>query len=83
MSTLERTISMMEELPEADLVQIQDLIRKLFQQHECDNAVGRAFKPMSKQDFLEDIEIAEKEIADEKYRKADEVFDELERRYGF
>lgn len=83
MNTLQKTISMIEKLPEADLIQIQDLIRKLFQQHEYDNAVGRAFKPMSKKDFLEDIETAEKEIAEGKYRKAEEVLDGLEQKYGF
>ena len=45
MTTLENTISMMEKLPEADLVEIQDLIKKLFKQHEyetADKAVGKA-----------------------------------------
>lgn len=86
MSTLEKTISMMEALPEADLLKVQNLIHKLFQQREygmTDDAVGKILKPMSRNDFLSDVEAAEKEIDNGIYRKADEVFDGLERRYGF
>lgn len=86
MSTLEKTISMMKTLPEDDLIKIQDLIRKLFQQREheaVDDAVGQILEPMSRKDFLTDIVAAEKEIADGGYRDAKEVFDGLEQRYGF
>ena len=86
MSTLEKTISMIETLPEADLLKIQDLIQKFFQQREnesTDDAVGRILKPMSKTDFLRDIETAENEITGNMYRKAEEVFDGLEQKYGF
>ena len=77
MSTLEKTISMMENLPEPDLLLVQDLIKQLFQQHEyetVDYAVGTVLKPMSKDDFLKDIETAEQEIASGQYRTAEEVF---------
>ena len=86
MSTMERTISMMEKLPEADLLKIHDLIRELFLQHvyeAADNAVGKAFKLMSKEDFMEDIEAAEKDIEGGRCKRVEEVFDGLERRYGF
>lgn len=86
MSTLEKTISMMEILPEADLLKIQDLIYKLFQQRECemtDDAVGKILKPLSREDFLCDVEVAEKEIDNGEYRGAQEVFNGLEQRYGF
>lgn len=84
MSTLETTISMMEKLPEPDLLLVQDLIKQLFQQYEyetVDYAVGSVLKPMSKDDFLKDIETAEQEIANGQYRTAEEVFGELEQRY--
>lgn len=47
----------------------------------ADDAVGRMLKPMSKKNFLRDVETAEKEIAGGMYRKADEVFDGLEQRF--
>ncbi|NDO49038.1 hypothetical protein FMM75_06230 [Lachnospiraceae bacterium MD335] len=86
MSTLEKTISMIENLPEADLLKIQDFIKKFFGQHECETAdktVGSTLNLMSKEDFLQDIKTAEKEIADGCYKGAQKVFDELEQRYGF
>ena len=83
MSILENTISMMEALPEADLIKIQNFITKLFHNRECDTAAGRLLKPMSRKDFLNDVEAAEKEIADGKFKKAEKVFDGLEQRYGF
>lgn len=85
MSTFENTVSMMKALPEADLLEIQSFTRKIFQLREseaADKAVGTFLKPMSREDFMQDIAIAEQEIADGKYRPADEVFNELERRYG-
>ena len=86
MSTLENTISMMKTLPDADLIKIQDFIRKLFlqQEHEAiDTAVSKILKPMSKDDFINDVKTAEKEIANGKCKNAEEVFDGLEQRYGF
>lgn len=85
MTTLEHTISMMKALPETDLAEIQNLTRKLFQRHECetaDKAVSKFLKPMSRADFMNDIETAEQEIVNEKYRPAEEVWNELERKYG-
>ncbi len=86
MSTLENTISMMKTLPEADLVKIQDFAKKLSKRHEleaADEAVGHSLKPMSAEDFMRDIEAAEKQYAAGKYSSAEEVFNGLEQRYGF
>ncbi len=86
MSTLENTISMMEALPESDLLKIQDLIKKLFQQREhetVDDAVGQTLKPLSRDELLNNVAKAEEEIRNNKCRSAKEVFDGLERRYGF
>lgn len=86
MTTLENTISMMEKLPETDLIKIQDLIKKLFWQHESestDNTVGTALRRMSKKDFLQDAITAENDITNGRYKNADEVFDGLEQKYGF
>lgn len=57
---------------------------KFFQRREAeavDEAVGKSLKLMSREDIIKNIEIAEQEIADGKYRSADEVFNELEHRY--
>lgn len=86
MSTLEKTISMMKTLPEADLIKVQDLIRMIFQQQNRsveDEMVGKTLKPMSRSDFLRDAKIAEQDIANGSCKSANEVLDGLEQRYGF
>ncbi len=86
MSTLERTISMMETLPETDLLKIQDFIQNHFHQRECemtDDVIGKLLQPMAMKDFPDDIETAEAEICSGRCRNAEEVFDGLEKRYNF
>lgn len=83
MSTLENTIFMMKTLPEADLLKIQDLAKKLSRHHEldaADEAVGRFLKPMSADDIVKDIEAADKQYAAGEYSSAEEVFHGLEQR---
>lgn len=86
MTTLESTISMMEKLPESDLIKIQDLIKNLFHQHESesiDTAVGRSQKRMSRDNFMKDALAAENDIMAGRCKSTNEVFDGLEQRYGF
>lgn len=85
MSTLENTISMLEVLPEADLIEIQKITKKFFKRHECemaDHVVGEFLKPMSEKDFLKDIEVAEKQFAAGEYQEMKEAIDEICREYG-
>lgn len=83
MTTLENTISMMKSLPETDLLEIQKLIVKLFQRRnektdtEADVAVGRFLKPMTEDDFLRDIAIAEKQFSNGEYQEMGEAIDEI------
>lgn len=82
MTTLESTISILEGLSETDLLKIQALAKKLFQRNEDkteDEAVGRFLKPMSREDFMRDIENAEKEFARGEYQEIGEAFDEIYR----
>lgn len=41
MSTLQNTISMMETLPETDLIKIQKFTKKLSQRHELEAALSK------------------------------------------
>lgn len=80
MSTLQNTISMMKTLPEADLIKIQEFTKKLSRRHELgatDEAVGRFLKPMSPEDFMRDIETAEKQFATGEYQEMGEAIDEI------
>ncbi len=85
MNTLENTVSMMKALPETDLVKIQDFIRKLSRHHElevADEAVGKFLKPMSLEDFMRDIEAADKQFAAREYQELEEAVDEICRELG-
>ena len=86
MSTLQNTISMIEALPEADLLKIQDLTKKLITRHELeatDEAVGKFLPPKSREDIYRDLERSRKQIEMGQCRSAEEVFNGLEQRYGF
>lgn len=90
MSTLENTVSMMKTLPEADLLKIQKLTLELFQgrrgsqmtDEEADEAVGRYLKPMSREDIMKNIEIAEAQLASGEYQNAEEFLAGLRKEYG-
>lgn len=85
MSTLQNTISMMETLPEADLIKIQDFTKKLSKRHElesADEAVGRFLPPKSREDIYRDLEISRQQAAEGKYQEAGEFLAELREEYG-
>ncbi len=84
MSTLERTVSMMKVLPETDLVKIMHLTEKLFKLRECElnDKVGNFLKPMTEDDFLRDIENAEKQFANGDYQEMGEAIDEICQQLG-
>ena len=86
MSTLQNTISMIEVLPEADLLKIQDFTKKLSKHREleaADEAVGKFLPPKSREDIYRDLEQSRKQIEMGQCCSAEEVFNGLEQRYGF
>ncbi len=78
MTVIEDTIAMMEVLPEADVVKIQNFTRKLLQ---AQSAVS-PFYPKRKEEIYQNLELSRKQVAEGKCRRAKEMFDELERKYG-
>lgn len=85
MSTLQNTTSMMQTLPEADLIKIQDFTKKLSKRHEleaADEAVAKFLPPKSPEDIYRDLEISRQQAAEGKYQEAGEFFAELRAEYG-
>lgn len=90
MNTLENTVSMMKTLPEADLLKIQEFTLELFKcrrenrmvDKTADEAVGRFLKPMSREDIMKNIEIAEAQFASGEYQNAGDFLAELRKEYG-
>ncbi len=85
MSTLQNTISMIETLPETDLIKIQNFTKRLSQRHEleaADEAVGRFLPPKSREDIYRDLEISRQQAAEGNYQEAGEFLAELRAEYG-
>lgn len=78
MSTLENTISMLEVLPETDLIKIQDYIRSLFEQRgaEC------PFPMLGEEDIIKIAETSERQIANGECKNAKGFLSELRQEYG-
>lgn len=85
MSTLQNTISMMQALPEADLIKIQNFTKKLSKRRELesvDEAVGRFLPPKSREDIYKDLENSRQQVAEGKYQEAGKFLAELRAEYG-
>ena len=78
MTTLESTISMIKVLPEGDLTEVQDLVKKLLKRRNLDCP----FALKSREDIYKDIEISERQIENGDYQDADEFITEIRKEYG-
>lgn len=78
MSTLENTISILEVLPETDLIKIQDYARSLFKQRRAEYP----FPLLGEKDIIEIAETSERQIADGECKNAGEFLSELRQEYG-
>lgn len=78
MSTLENTISMLESLPETDLIRLQDLVKSLFQQQQR----NCPFPLKNKGDLYRDLEISRKQAAEGKCMEMGQVISEIRNKYG-
>ena len=78
MTTLENTISMMEVLPETDLVKIQDFTRKLFRKR----GAACPFQPKSREEIYRDLEISRQQVIEGKCQEMGKALAEIGEKYG-
>ena len=78
MSILENTISMMEVLPEADLLEIQNFTKKLFRLRN----VNSCFQPVSEEKILDDLATSRNQIAEGKYKEMGQAIEGIRKKYG-
>ncbi|MCM1327601.1 MAG: hypothetical protein NC094_08750 [Bacteroidales bacterium] len=78
MNTLENTVSMMELLPEEDLIEIQSLTKKLFNLRNADNP----FQPLSKQEILKELQISREQTMNGQYKDMDKALEGIREKYG-
>lgn len=78
MNTFESTVSMMEVLPESDLIEIQNFTKKLYMLRNADSP----FHPLSEDDILNDLQISREQIAQGKYKEMGQAIEEIRHKYG-
>lgn len=78
MSTLENTISMLEVLPETDLIKIQNFAEKLFRQ----SGAKCPFPPKSKKEIYRDLEISRQQASEGKCQEMGQALAEIREKYG-
>ena len=74
MSTLEATVSMIERCTEDELQVVQQVIRQFF--------VNRGPQTITKNQFLEELELSRRQHQNGKCQEATEMFAELRDKYG-
>ncbi len=77
MSTLEKTVSMVEQLPEADLQFIFVTAKALL-----DNHTNSPFKPLSREQILEDLSVSRKQMDEGQYSSIKDTLASFRREYG-
>lgn len=85
MTVLENTISMIKVTPKTDLLKIQKFNKELSKRQEfeaVDEEIGRFLKPMTEEDFLQDMKTAEVQFAHGEYQEMGEAIDEICRELG-
>lgn len=77
MSTLESTISMLETLPEDDLVAVNHLVK-----HLMFRSGNVPFHAMNKEQMLEELETARRHVSEGKVKEGHQVAAEMRDKYG-
>ena len=78
MSTLENTISILEVLPESDLIKIQDFAKKLFRQRSDEYP----FPLKSRKEIYNDLEISRQQAAEGNCQEMGSALAEIRGKYG-
>jgi EAL domain-containing protein (putative c-di-GMP-specific phosphodiesterase class I) len=78
MSTIEATISMMEVLPEDDLVQIRNFTTMLYEKRKENNL----FVPLTEEKLMNDLETSRAQIEQGKCQNMKTVLEQLGAKYG-
>jgi EAL domain-containing protein (putative c-di-GMP-specific phosphodiesterase class I) len=78
MSTIEATISMMEVLPEDDLVQIRNFTTMLYEKRKVNNP----FVPLTEEKLMDDLETSRAQIEQGKCQDMKTALDHLGAKYG-
>lgn len=77
MSTLESTISILEVLPEADLLEVQQFAKRLFTLRSD----KQPFPPKSREEIYRDLEISRQQATEGKCQEMGQALAEIREKY--
>ncbi|MDE5825289.1 MAG: hypothetical protein K2G55_07120 [Lachnospiraceae bacterium] len=78
MSAFENTVSMMEVLPESDLIEIENFTKKLYMLRNSESP----FRPLTEEEILNDLQISREQIAQGKCKEMGQAIEEIRNKYG-
>lgn len=78
MSALESTISILEVLPEADLLEVQQFAKRLFMLRSDKHP----FPPKSREEIYKDLEISRQQAVEGKCQEMGQALAEIREKYG-
>ncbi len=78
MTVFENTVSMMEALPESDLIEIQNFIKKLHILRSAESP----FRPLTEDEIMNDLSVSREQIAQGKCREMGQAIEGIRRKYG-
>lgn len=82
MSTYESTISLMNGLPEADLLLVNEFIRRLTSKAEEKREMYNPYKPLTREEIIEQLSIARGRAREGKVMPARQASDNIRKKYG-
>lgn len=78
MNVFEDTISMMEVLPESDLLKIQNYTKRLYMLRTTDSP----FQPLKEEDIMDDLQLSRRQIEAGKCKEMGKAIEEIRKKYG-
>ncbi len=78
MNAFESTVSMMEALPESDLIKIQNFTQQLYMHRNTDSP----FEPLKEEEILNDLRISREQTARGQRKEMGQAIEEIRHKYG-
>lgn len=82
MSTYESTVSMMNQLPETDLLLIHEFVRRFASKTEIKKEMYNPYKPLTREEIIEQLSIARKHADEGQVLDAHQVSANVREKYG-
>ena len=82
MNTYESTVSMINNLPETDLLLINEFIRRLRSKADIKKEMYNPYKPLTREEIIEQLSVAKKHAQEGKVMDAHQASANVRKKYG-